>query len=81
MRAILQFRNTPDPMNGISPSEVVFGRPLRDVLPVKPRTQVHDNVDVRPVWKEMWSKREDTLRTRFGQQTESLAAKTRELLP
>ena len=40
VRAILQLRNTPDPMNGISPSEVVFGRPLRDVLPVKPRYMI-----------------------------------------
>ena len=81
IRAILQFRNTPDPQNGISPSEVVFGRPLRDVLPVKPGTQIFENGEVRPVWKEIWKRREDTLKARFGRQTEALRAKTRDLPP
>ena len=58
VRAILQFRNTPDSQNGISPSEVVFGRQLRDVLPVKPRTQVFSNPGIRPVWKDIWRQRE-----------------------
>ena len=32
LRAILQLRNTPDPACGVSPAEIVFGRPLRDTL-------------------------------------------------
>ena len=32
-QAILQFRNTPDPNNGISPAEIIFGLTLRDALP------------------------------------------------
>ena len=72
VRAILQFRNTPDPMNGMSPSELVFGRALRDVLPVRPETQIFQNGEVRPIWKEMWKMREDTLRERFNRQADSL---------
>ena len=79
VQAILQFRNTPDSDNGISPSQVVFGHPLRDVLPVKPKTQIYENDAVRPVWKEIWKKREDTCRTRFAKQLETLNAKTHEL--
>ena len=36
-RAILQFRNTPDPENGISPAEIIFCRLLRDSLPFNPQ--------------------------------------------
>ena len=32
LRAILQLRNTPDPDCGMSPAEIVFGRPLRDAF-------------------------------------------------
>ena len=81
VRAILQFRNTPDPMNGMSPSELVFGRALRDVLPVRPETQIFQNGEVRPIWKEMWKMREDTLRERFNRQADSLRPKTRHLPP
>lgn len=80
-QAILQFRNTPDPENHISPAEIVFGRPLRDCLPVKPDSQIFTNDNVRPIWIELWKKREDTLRTRFARQTEALATKTRKLPP
>ena len=80
VRAILQFRNTPDSQNGISPSEVVFGRQLRDVLPVKPRTQVFSDPGIRPVWKNIWRQREETLRNRSVRQTEALRAKTHRLM-
>ena len=78
-QAILQFRNTPDPGNGISPSETIFGRPLRDSLPVKPKSQIFDNTNVRPLWRDLWNKREDLLRTRFASQVETLNTKTRDL--
>ena len=79
IRAVLQVRNTPGPQNGISTSELVFGRPWREVLPVKPGTQIFENAEVRPVWKEIWTKREDTLKARFGLQT--LRARTRDSPP
>lgn len=58
-RAILQFYNTLDPDNGISPAEIIFGRPLRDALPIKPRSQNYDNSYVSPLWKELWNEHED----------------------
>merc|ERR1711923_57569 len=36
LRALMQHRNTPDAEFGLSPSQLVFGRPIRDFLPVKP---------------------------------------------
>ena len=80
-QAILQFRNTPDPSNGISPEEIIFGRPLPDSLPFHPRSQVFNNTSVRPIWRDMWAKREDTLRTRLTKQSENLRKNTKHLLP
>lgn len=80
-RAILQFRNTPDPQNGISPAEVIFGRPIRDSLPFHPQSQIFNNTTIRPIWRDLWTKREETLRTRLTKQTENLHQHTRCLPP
>ena len=53
VRAILQFRNTPDSDSGLSPAEVVFGRTLRDILPVPPRSQIFDNNDASNRWADI----------------------------
>ena len=79
VRAILQFRNTPDPDSGLSPAQVLFGRQLRDILPFKPRAQVFDNDLIRPLWRDIWCQRENALRTRFGKQIDALAARSRPL--
>ena len=46
---------------------------------MKPKTQIYENDAVRPVWKEIWKKREDALRNRFAKQLDTLNAKTHEL--
>ena len=35
-RALMQHRNTPDTEYGLSAAQLVFGRPIRDFLPIKP---------------------------------------------
>jgi len=75
-RAILQFRNTPDPSTGTSPAEVLFGRTLRDVLPIRPPMQM-DQDSVKPSWKHLWRSREDALRLRATKQMDSLTEKSR----
>ena len=81
VRAILQFRNTPDSDGGVSPSEILFGRKLRDVLPIKPRSQIFESSEVRPAWKKIWDERERTLQSRFTKQNKTLSEKTRDLPP
>ena len=34
VRAMLQYRNTPLPDTRLSPAQIVFGRQMRDLLPV-----------------------------------------------
>ena len=36
-RAMLNYRNTPDPTTGLSPALCIFGRPVRDFIPIHPR--------------------------------------------
>ena len=46
-RAILQYRNTPDPVTKLSPAQCVFGRPIRDFIPILPgRYKPH------PTWQD-----------------------------
>ena len=66
-------------MNGMSPSEIVLVVQLEMFF--LPRTQIFYNGEVKPMWKEIWRKREDTLRTRFGRQIESLQTRMRDLIP
>ena len=35
-RAILQYRNSPDPETKLSPAMCVFGRPIKDFIPILP---------------------------------------------
>ena len=35
-RAILQYRNTPDPNTKLSPAQCIFGRPIKDFIPILP---------------------------------------------
>ena len=76
-RAILQFWNTLDPSTKSSSAEIVFGRPLRDALPIQPPMQLHDFDSVKPSWK----KREETLKSRAYKQLVSLSLKSHQLDP
>ena len=64
LRALLQLRNTPDPDCGMSPAEVVFGRPLRDAFSFVNRLAKYSNHFVRRTWRETWKAKEDALFTR-----------------
>ena len=78
--AVLQYRNTPDPDNGISPAQILFGRPIRPILSFKPNSQVFDHNMIKPLWKTIWDKRQQTLVNRSGRQIRELNHHTK-LLP
>lgn len=73
-RAILQYRNCPDPTTGLSPAMCVFGRPVRDFIPIQPgRYQPH------PTWVDTLNKREEALRNRHMRAAERWTEHTRRL--
>ena len=76
---LLQYRNTPDPQSGLSPAQIVFGKNLRDLLPVAPKTQVFTCPMVHPIWRQTWEKQEEALRLRFAKQVDDLRSNTRQL--
>ena len=51
--------NTPDPQTGLSPAMCLFGRPIKDFIPILPgRYEPH------PTWIDTLNRREEALRTR-----------------
>lgn len=81
IKALLQYRNTPDPDCNISPAQVIFGRPLRDSLSFVNRLEKYTNPHIRPLWREAWASKEEALRTRMTRSTESLNEHARPLPP
>ena len=72
----MQYRNTPDSEYGLSPSQLVFGRPIRDFLPIKPGQFSPSNV-----WVDSRETRELALRNRFIKCSERWSSNTRDLQP
>lgn len=75
-RAILQYRNTPDPATRQSPASCIFGRPVRDLIPILPgKYQPHST------WTENLDIRERALRNRHELASERWTEHTRSLPP
>ena len=76
---LLTYRNIPDAETGLSPAQIVFGRNLRDLLPIAPQTQVFTSDAVHPAWRDAWTRQEEALRIRFAKQLDVLTPHTRQL--
>ena len=74
--AMLQYRNTPDRDTGLSPAMCIFGRPIRDFIPIVPgRYKPH------ATWKETLLAREEALRNRHMKAAERWSEHTKSLSP
>ena len=81
MRAMLVFRNTPDPECNISPAQVLFGRPLRDNLKFVHRLRKHSIRSMSGFWRKAWNAKEHALRTRFRRNSDEVNRRSRFLVP
>ena len=75
-RALLCHRTTPDRDTGLSPAQVVFGRVIRDFLPVLPQ-----QYKPRPEWTLSMEQRELALARRHAKQGAVLSEHTKALKP
>ena len=75
-RALLEYRNTPDRDTGRSPAQVVFGRQVRDFVPVQP-----GKYQPRKEWLLTQEQREVALSKRHRVKGAELALGTRDHLP
>ena len=74
-KALLQYRNGPDPETKMSPATCLFGRPTRDLLPgipdrYSPHAEWSDKLDLR---ERALSKRAVTGRSRWDEHTQGLS--------
>ena len=76
IRAIMNHRNTPDSEYNLSPAQLVFGRPIRDFLPIRP-----GNFSPSEVWIDNREKRELAHRHRILKGEERWSQHTRSLEP
>ena len=75
-RALLAHRNTPCPVTGLSPAQIVFGRVLRDFLPLQP-----GKFQPRQEWRQAAEARAKAYSKRHVQKAEQLSRGSKALPP
>jgi len=75
-RALLQHRNTPCAITGLSPAQIIFGRVIRDFLPLQPGKFVP-----RQEWRQAADTRADAYAKRIMEKAIDLSRHTREASP
>ena len=73
---MLIYRNTPDHTTKLSPAQCVFGRPIKDLIPIQP-----GGYQPHGTWRDTLDARETALRNRHLRSAEKLCEHTRRLPP
>ena len=75
-RGMLQYRNNPDRDTGLSPAQMIFGRPIKDFIPILPGSYRPHNT-----WIETSRAREEAMLARNVRNAERLPEHTVRLQP
>ena len=75
--AMLQLRNTPDLDCNLAPSQILFGRPLRDAFSFASRLEKFSNPNYLPLWRDAWEAKEQALRCCYHRSAEVLKEHSR----
>ena len=76
LAALLMQRNTPSADTNMSPSEVMFGRKIEDLIPIVP-----EKLKMNPQWHDLLRLREQALAKRHMKRGVELSEHTRRLKP
>ena len=76
LAALLTHRNKPDPNTSMSSSDVVFGRKIKDLMPIKP-----GQLKVNARWTDLLRQREVVMAKRHITSGKELNSHTKELKP
>ena len=73
-----QYRNTPDPATKLSSAQCVFGRPIKDFIPIR---VLPGHYIPQPTWSDTEAAREEALRDRHMKEAERWTVHARRLPP
>ena len=79
MCAIMQLRNTPDPESGVSPAQILYGRPLNDAFAFV--SELHSNSPEINPWKEPWESKGSSLIKSYNDSANVLRNNSRYIPP
>ena len=80
VQALLKQRNTPDPRCKLSPAQTLLGRNLKKSLPyARKSVMTYNNPQISKMWRDVWSKKEESLSVRYVKSLENLSEHTKSL--
>ena len=82
VQALLSQRNTPDPVCKLSPAQILLGRNLKKSLPyIRKSVMIYNNPQISKMWRDVWSKKEESLSIRCVKSLDKVSENTKFLPP